>query len=99
MLTSEGIQAGTRHELPDMVAAIPDANPVKPLLRAIQDLDVYATAFRYPSPKGRLKNPPTPAEVDQYIAKIDLALVEVAARFAIDLSKLEGPAGKPEPIR
>ena len=99
VLTSEGIQAGIRHELPDMVAAIPDANPVKPFLRAIQDLDVYATAFRYPSPKGRVKNPPTPTEVDEYIAKIDLALKEVAARFAIDLSKLDGPAGNVQPIR
>ncbi len=82
----------------DMVATIPDANPVKPPLRAIQDLDVYATAFRYPSPKGRVKNAPTPAEVDQYIAKIELALTELAARFAIDLS-LEGPAGNVGPIR
>jgi HEPN domain-containing protein len=30
VLTSEGIQAGIRHELPDMVAKIPDENPVKP---------------------------------------------------------------------
>ncbi len=99
VLTSEGIQAGIRHELPDMVATIPDANPVKALLRAIQDLDVYATAFRYPSPKGRVKNPPTPAEVDQYIAKIELALTELAARFVIDLSKLDGPARSVGPIR
>lgn len=45
VLTSEGIQAGTRHELPDMVASIPDANPAKLMLQAIQDLDVYATAL------------------------------------------------------
>jgi HEPN domain-containing protein len=57
VLTSERIQAGIRHELPDMVAQIPDTNPVKPLLRAIENLDVYATAYRYPSPKGRVKNP------------------------------------------
>lgn len=82
-----------------MVATIPDANPVKPLLRAIQDLDVYATAYRYPSPKGRVKNPPAPADVVQYIAKIELALTELAARFAIDLSKLDGPAGNVGPIR
>jgi hypothetical protein len=99
VLTSEGIQAGIRHELPDMVATIPDENPVKPMLRAIQDLDVYATAYRYPSPKGRVKTPPSPADVDAYIAKIDLALTELAARFAIDLSKLEGPAGNVVPIR
>lgn len=39
VLTSEGIQGGTRHELPDMVARIADENPVKPLLRAIEHLD------------------------------------------------------------
>lgn len=33
VLTSEGIQGGIRHELPDMVAKIADENPVKPLLR------------------------------------------------------------------
>jgi hypothetical protein len=46
VLTSEKIQAGIRHELPDMVAQVPDANPVKPLLHAIENLDVYATAYR-----------------------------------------------------
>jgi HEPN domain-containing protein len=99
VLTSEGIQAGIRHELPDMVSTIPDENPVKPLLRAIQDLDVYATAYRYPSPKGRVKNPPAPADVDQYIAKIELALTQLAARFTVDLSKIDGPAGNVGPIR
>ena len=49
VLTSEGIQGGVRHELPDMVAKITDANPVKPLLHAIEHLDAYATAYRYPS--------------------------------------------------
>jgi HEPN domain-containing protein len=99
VLTSEGIQGGIRHELPDMVAKIADENPVKPLLRAIEHLDAYATAYRYPSPRGRVKPAPTAAEIDQDIVKIDAALVEIAARFAIDLSKLEGPAGKPDPIR
>ena len=31
VLTSEGIQGGVRHVLPDMVARIPDENPVKPV--------------------------------------------------------------------
>ena len=99
VLTSEGVQAGIRHELPDMVTKIPDANPVKSLLRAVEHLDAYATAYRYPSPRGRIKPAPTPAEIDQDIVKIDAALVEIAARFAIDLSNLDGPAGKPNPIR
>ena len=99
VLTSEGIQGGIRHELPDMVAKIPDANPVKILLRDIEHLDAYATAYRYPSPRGRVKTPPTPAELDLDIAKIDAALIEISGRFAIDLTKLDGPAGKPAPIR
>ena len=99
VLTSEGVQAGIRHELPDMVAKILDVNPVKPLLRAIEHLDAYATAYRYPSPRGRVKSPPTPAEIDQDIARIGVALTEIVARFQIDLSMPEGPAGKPDPIR
>jgi HEPN domain-containing protein len=99
VLTSEGIQAGIRHELPDMVSKIPEANPVKPLLRAIEHLDAYATAYRYPSPRGRVKPAPSPAELDQDIANIDRALAEIAVRFQIDVSKSAGSAGKPDPIR
>jgi HEPN domain-containing protein len=99
VLTSEGIQAGIRHELPDMVAKVPDANPVKALLREIEHLDAYATAFRYPSPRGRIKPAPDPATIDRDIAKIEAAMVEIASRFAIDLSKNDEPAGKPDPIR
>ena len=93
------IRAVLTSELPDMVASIPDANPAKLMLQAIQDLDVYATAFRYPSPKGRVKTPPTPAEDQEYIARIELALTELAMRFAIDLTKPDGPAGNARPIR
>jgi HEPN domain-containing protein len=99
VLTSEGIQAGIRHELPDMVDKIPDANPVKPALRAIEHLAAYATAFRYPSPRGRVRSPPIAAELDADIAKISAALSIVVARFRVDLSKPDAPAGKADPIR
>lgn len=32
-------------------------------------------------------------------AEIDAALTEIVAKFQVDLSVSEGPAGKPEPIR
>ena len=99
VLTSEGIQAGNRHDLPDMVAKVPDANPVKPLLRALEHPDAYATAFRYPSPSGRIKVPPTGPELDHDIDRIEAALLEVATRFAVDLAHADGPAGTPGPIR
>lgn len=99
VLTSEGIQAGNRHELPDMVDKIPDENPMKPALRAIEHLDAYATAYRYPSPRGRVKAPPTPAELDQDIARLGVALSGLAAHFQVDLAKPDGPAGRPGVIR
>jgi HEPN domain-containing protein len=99
VLTSEGVQAGIRHELPDMVDQVPDENPIKPALRAIEHLAAYATAFRYPSPRGRIRPPPTTAELETDIAKIAAALSAVAAAFQVDLSKPNVPASKPEPIR
>jgi len=41
------------------VDLIPDEKPLKPRLRAIQDLTDYATSYRYPRPKGRIKTPPS----------------------------------------
>jgi HEPN domain-containing protein len=99
VLTSEGVQAGIHHELPDMVDKIPDENPLKPALRAIEHLAAYATAFRYPSPRGRIRPPPTTAELEADIAKIGAALSAVVAAFQVDLSKPNVPARKPEPIR
>lgn len=99
VLTSEGIHAGIRHELPDMVARIPDENPVKPMLRAIEHLGAHATAYRYPSPRGRIRSSPTPAELEVDIAKIEVALSDVVTRFGVDLTKLDTPAANPQPIR
>jgi HEPN domain-containing protein len=99
VLTSEGIHAGIRHELPDMVDRIPDENPMKRALRGIEHLAAYATAFRYPSPRGRVRPPPTPAELDADIARIDAALTAVVTAFQVDLSRPDVPAGRPQPIR
>ena len=99
VLTSEGIQAGIRHELPDMVDQVPDENPIKPALRAIEHLAAYATAFRYPSPRGRIRPPPTMAELETDIAKIGAALSAAVAAFQVDLSRPDAPASNPEPIR
>ena len=99
VLTSEGVQAGIRHELPDMVDQVSDENPIKPALRAIEHLAAYATAFRYPSPRGRIRSTPTIAELETDIAKIGVALSVAVAAFQVDLSKPNVPARKPEPIR
>ena len=54
VLTSEKVHAGVRHQLDEMVAAIPDENPIKPRLLALQHLSTYATSYRYTTPTGRI---------------------------------------------
>src|SRR5262245_44907831 len=55
VLTSEGVHAGIKHQLNEMVDAVPDANPLKPLLRDIEHLAAFATSYRYPATSGRIK--------------------------------------------
>ncbi len=81
-----------------MVAKIPDANPIKPLLRAVEHL-VPRDCLPLPITAGTREAPPTPAELVQDIAKIDAALTEIVARFQVDLLGPEGPARRTAPIR
>lgn len=99
VLTSEGHHAGVKHNLDDMVDQVPDANPIKPLLRAIEHLAAFATAYRYPSPVGRIKAPPSTADVTKFIADVEAALTETVKRFGVNTSKPNEPAANPGPIR
>jgi HEPN domain-containing protein len=99
VLTSEGQHAGIKHLLDDMVDTVPDVNPIKPLLEAIEHLAVFATTFRYPTPVGRIKATPPANELASYIADVETALTEAVKRFGVDLSKRNDPAAKPGPIR
>jgi len=78
---------------------IPDENPLKLGLRAIQDLTDYATSYRYPSPKGRIKTPPSNAAFERDAGAVQAALEEAARRFGVDLNKPEAPARSAGPIR
>lgn len=99
VLTSEGKNAGIKHQLDELVDMIPDENPLKPGLRAIQDLTDYATSYRYPSPKGRIKAPPSKTAFEQDAGAVQAALQEAARRFGVDLEKVDAPARTAGPIR
>jgi len=99
VLTSEGIHAGIKHLLREMVDLIPDLNPLKPALRAIEHLGAYATAYRYPTPAGRVVDPPGAAEFDKFAAAVDAALRAAVTAFAVDLADSRRPAGRPGPAR
>lgn len=49
VVTSEGVRAGIKHDLSQMVDLVPEANPLRPALRSIEHLAAYATAYRYPT--------------------------------------------------
>jgi HEPN domain-containing protein len=99
VLTSEGKHAGIKHQLDEMVNLVPDENPLKPALREIEELAAYATAYRYPTPAGRIPAPPPGGELAALMAKVEAALGEAVVRFGVDLAKKGTPAPRPGPIR
>lgn len=99
VLTSEGKHGGIGHQLADMVNLIPDVNPIKTQLRDLQALSVYATAYRYITPAGRIPNPPSPTEFAAFAQKVEAALSFAVLRFGVDLSVKDKPASTPNPIR
>jgi HEPN domain-containing protein len=99
VLTSEGRNAGIKHQLDELVDLIPDENPLKPGPRVIQNLTDYATSYRYPSPKGRIKAPPDKATFDREADDVQAALDDAAARFGVELDKSDVAARNGGPLR
>jgi hypothetical protein len=69
------------------------------LLRAIEALAAYATAYRYPTSAGRIPSAPTQAAVSEWIEKVQAGMDEAVQRFGVDLDVLDRPASNPGPIR
>lgn len=99
VLTSEKIHAGVRHQLDEMVGLIPDENPIKLRLRALQHLGAYATSFRYTTPTGRIPTDPPTQDVDAIAKTIEATLIEAAEQFGVDLAAVDKPAARCSPIR
>lgn len=99
VLTSEHVHAGIKHLLREMVDQVPDANPLKPALRAIEHLGAYATSFRYPTPGGRIVAAPRQADLEKYMADVEQALVAAVEGFDVDISDERRPAGRATPLR
>jgi hypothetical protein len=62
-----------------MVKQVPDANPLKPLLKQTEHLAAYATTYRYASPTGNIKPAPDDATLEADIASVQAALSAIAA--------------------
>jgi HEPN domain-containing protein len=102
VVTSEGKHAGIKHELAEIVDLIPDENPLKAGLRAIEHLSQYATAYRYPvssSKTKRIPRAPTAEELREALDSTGSALRDAVVRFKVDIGRVDSPAGTPGPIR
>jgi HEPN domain-containing protein len=99
VLTSEGIHGGIGHDLRALVDKLPDANPLKAQLRGVEHLGTFATAFRYPSPEGRIKAAPPREDIEREAAKVEALVRALAERLGVDLSASNAPASRPGPIR
>lgn len=60
VLLSLSIESGTEHRIDVLVGRIPDDNPWKLRLRPLDVYSPYATAYRYPTPGGRIAAAPQP---------------------------------------
>lgn len=75
-----------------MVKQVPDANPLKPLLKQIEHLAAYTTTYRYATTSGHIK--PSP---DDNTLKADMAGVSAAlgrCRRVRRRPEQTGPAGQ-----
>jgi len=75
-----------------MVKQVPDANPLKSLLKQIEHLAAYATTYRYATTSGNIKPSPDDNTLKADMASVDAALSAAATAFGVDLSKQDQPA-------
>lgn len=71
LLAAEGIHVGTAHDIGELVGRLPDGHDWKADLAELDYLSRFATAYRYPSPSGRIAPPPERPMLDRYIELIE----------------------------
>lgn len=84
VLTSEGIHANIKHQLDEMVKQLPDANPLKSLLKEIEHLAAYATTYRYATTSGNIKPAPDDATLEADMAGVNAAFAAATARLVLN---------------
>ena len=99
VLTSEGIHGGIKHDLDQLVVKLPDVNRVKLALHEVTHLSKFATAYRYPTPQGRILAQLEPAQLTETIGRVERLLIEISNAFGVDLASANTPAKTPGPIR
>ncbi len=71
ILSAEGIHATTDHNIGQLITHLPAGHEWKADLVDLEYLSQFATAYRYPSERGRIAPPPDKAILDKFIALIE----------------------------
>src|SRR5215470_16278031 len=87
------------HQLDRMVASLPNENSFKQRLKAVTWLEAYATTYRYPTPTGRIREPPPPEKLSDVLKILERLLQDVSSYFGVDLAEDDSPAGHHRPPR
>ena len=77
ILSAESIHAAADHNIGQLIAKLPDGHAWRGDLIDLDYLSQFATAYRYPSERGRVAPAPDRATLDKYTALIE-ALVDEA---------------------
>ena len=98
--TSEDLHVERKdaHRLLVTVRSIPDANLDKPALARLTFLEVYSTTYRYPSPSGRISEPPKVDQIASALDSIETLLSILADHFQFNLSSSQA-SGQTKPHR
>ncbi len=78
----EGLLVGRTHNIGQAAAMLPDGHVFKEDLLGLDNLSAAATAWRYPSPGGRIPANPDPDDVASTLSEIELLLPEIRDWFS-----------------
>ncbi|NHM24400.1 hypothetical protein [Tritonibacter mobilis] len=105
IFTSEGLDVRDvrikhgNHQLDAVIGHLPDECLVKADFEAVEELTIYATTFRYPSPTGRIPKGVDLSEGCQYFDALYGILEQLARHFQVNPRESEPLAGNTDPIR
>ena len=84
LLTDAGVAWGTGHNLGQMAAALPEGNPWRDRVRALDKHSPAGTRFRYPTAAGRLIRPPDSRRLLADIEELEALLTQVREALSED---------------
>ena len=96
----EGGHLGREHRIDVIVDFLPAANPMRLLLKPLEELTPFATTYRYPRSAGRISDTPSTWRMALLIERTEAALTTAARVFGVDLAAPDDvPAADCSPVR